>query len=206
MEEKPWLIDLENWGDAACVWYVAGKDAMAGAGRQIVPIPEAERSNLVYDYLSQCGVVFITSQSREDFPFYPVPQLAIFAVDGNGGCFAMAGGIGDLAEDCYPVVYVEDGTCYRLTPNLHEFLRLVCFWPDWWIAFNAFRQHMPAAVAENESATYRLEAGRQAAQLLGLTENPDSIQLLIECLTKGSDVTLYPSKKAAAVEYRFFEL
>ena len=43
-----------------------------------------------------------------------------------------------------------------------------------------------------------MEAGQQAARMLGLEENPDSIQILKECLEQGAGVTLYPSKAAAA--------
>lgn len=212
MDQKDWLFDVEQLdGAAASVGFFTGQGedtapVIERGGKQVVPVPEGEWSNPVYGWLAECGAAFITVQRREDFPFYPVPELAIFAVDGAGGCFATAGGIGDLEEDCYPVVYVRDGCCCRVAPSLREFLRLICFCPGWRDHLGAFRQGTPAAAQDTHTDAHRAEAGRKAARILGLEENPDSLQILKGCLEQEAGVKLYPNKTAAAGKYRFFEL
>jgi hypothetical protein len=120
------LIDIEEQSGAVGV-IMAGKEILF-AGLEVSHLPEREWDRPEIRRLRENGVEPCLRQARQDFPFYPVPRLEVFAVDGAGGCFALIGG----GEESCPVGYLPaEGGCLRVADCLEEFLALAEKRPDW---------------------------------------------------------------------------
>lgn len=103
------------------------------SGKMIIAIPKNERDYKIYKLLEEnCDVIFCTTWKMDEFPFYPVPTLTIFAYDSKGNRFGTIGGIGDIESDDYPVGYIDQEGMYgKISSSLKEFLELITFYPYW---------------------------------------------------------------------------
>ena len=130
------LIDIERKNNSTA-YYISSEECKEietiAAGKMIITIPENEHKNKIYKLLEEnCDLYFCTTDKMDDFLFYPVPMLAILAVDSNGFRFGTIGGMSDIESDDYPVGYINrEGRNGKIASNLKEFLELVTFYPYW---------------------------------------------------------------------------
>jgi len=181
------------------------------AGKEVVSVSKHEQANEIYKLLQEhCDVVFCTTQVLEDFKFYPIPIFSIFAVDSKGHCFATIGGSGSLAQDDYPVGYVcRNGTFGKIANNLKEFLELVTFYP-YWSDILKYEQMgiLDINAMELEKIQNNLECSerqREIQEILKLSYNPKSIELLISSIKSLPGFKVYASREEAQKTNTFFD-
>lgn len=81
-------------------------------------------------YAREYDICFIFDAVPE-IDFYTVPQADIFAVDSNGGYFAMVGQMTDLCEGEAPVCYIDkERNCYSIAENGKTFLDRAASWKE----------------------------------------------------------------------------
>lgn len=96
------LIDVEKTNNLSA-HYIRSEDGKEietiASGKMIIPITESEQKNKIYKLLEDnCDLIFCTSDKFNNFEFYPVPMLAIFAADSNGTHFGTISGMGELGS------------------------------------------------------------------------------------------------------------
>lgn len=87
-------IDIEPFGEGIPGFAAFGQEGEAGsetwelvlAGRYIRRSDGTEELKFNERMKRGCGLELCTTQVLEDFAFYPVPMVSIFAVDREGGC------------------------------------------------------------------------------------------------------------------------
>ncbi|WP_222927569.1 hypothetical protein [Biomaibacter acetigenes] len=183
------LIDVEK-EDKTIGYFFRSEDGKkieaVLAGKQIAPVPKRERSLKIYKLLKEnCDLIFCTTQTLNDFPFYPVPIFSIFAFDNQGNCFGTIGGIGDMAGDDYSVGYVNsDGMYGKVLNSLKEFLELVTFYPYWRDIIKYEQMGIPYDInamerKQTENSSEYFACQREIAEILNISKNPKSIELLL---------------------------
>ena len=184
------------------------------AGRDIVTVSENERTLKIYKLLAEnCDINFCFNQSIEDFPFYPVPEFSIFAVDNKGNCFGTIGGSGDITSDDYPVGFVSSKGIYgRISDSLKDFFELAVFYPYWREIIRCEKMKIPyeievlettqAKQAEND-AQYN-ERKHEIAQTLKLSKNPKSVERLLSNIENTQEFVAYDSKNEAKMTNQFW--
>jgi hypothetical protein len=213
MDIKKVLIDIEQEENKASTYFFVPEEGkkieVVQAGKEIVNIPISERNHKVYKLFKEnCDLIFCTEQKLEDFLFYPVPRFSIFAVDSEGNCFGTIGGMSDLINDVFPVGYVNrDGENGKISDSLKEFFRLVIYYPYWrdiikyeqmGISYDINDMKMQ----QNDEQYFAYQ--REMAEILNLSKNPKSIELLISNIKNPNDFILYSSKKEAQMTNTFF--
>jgi len=207
------IIDIEK-ENGAMGYIVNSEDGISNevvlAGRSIVTIPENERTLKIYSLLEEnCGITFCTTQTLDDFMFYPVPVFSIFAFDYEGNCFGTIGGMSDIEDDNYPVGFVNhDGRYGKISDSLKEFLKLVIFF-QYWRDIIRYEQMgisydlnvMEMKQTENESGYYACQC--EITEILKLTKNPKSIELLRSNIRRTSEFVVYSSKNEAQIANTF---
>lgn len=204
------LIDIEQNKGAFGFFVTSEKVDIVYAGKEIIQVPKNERSHKIYKLLEEyCDVIFCTTQVLDDFPFYPVPRFSIFAVDSKDNCFGTIGGPGDIEDDDYPVGYVSrNGMNGKIANSLKEFLELVTFYPYW----RKFIMSEQMAVSNNidamkiEDNSQCLTRQREIQEILNLSNNPKSIDLLISNIKSPHDFMVYASKDEARKENTFLDV
>lgn len=201
------LIDGEKENKAIAIGIISKDDKKTEvvlAGKNIVIVPQNERDHKIYNLLEEnCDVIFCTTQTLEDFSFYPVPQFSIFAVDNQGNCFGTIGGIGDIVDDDYPVGYVNnEGTYAQISDSIKEFLKLVIFYPYWRSIIKYEQMNVPydinaMEVKETENNSQNFTRQSEIAEMLKLSKNHKSIELLISNIKSISKFMVYDSKNEA---------
>ena len=205
------LIDIEGQNGVPG-YYIESELEVALSGKNIVPVPENERNLNIYKLMEKnCDVIFCTTQKLDDFQFYPVPSFWIFAVDSKGNCFGTIGGMGSIADDEHPVGYVnQDGMYGKISNNLKDFLELITFYPYWRdiIKYEQMEVFYDIKDMEKriEKSSHYFESQREIAEILKLTKNPKSIELLISNISNTSEFEVYDSKNEAQMTNTFWDL
>ncbi len=180
------------------------------AGKTVRNTPLMERSTPVYQMLDQSfDISFCTNSVLTDFPFYPIPEFAIFAVDSCGGCMGTIGGCGDLEDDRYAVGYVDGSRGYKVAESLKDFLEMAIFYPCWRQVAHCIQENLPYSIVgllEEYESTHPQTAQdrKQLAKQLSLSHNPRSMDLLACCLKNPDDFLVYPSKQEAEAMNLFY--
>lgn len=201
------LIDGEKENKAIAIGIISKDDKKTEvvlAGKNIVTVPENERDHKIYKLLEEnCDVIFCTTQTLEVFLFYPVPQFSIFAVDNQGNYFGTIGGIGDIVDDDYPVGYVNNEGMYgQISDSIKEFLKLVVFYPHWRNIIKYEQMEVPydinaMEVKETGNNSQYFTRQSEIAEMLKLSKNPESIELLISNIKSTPKFIVYGSKNEA---------
>lgn len=205
------LIDVEG-KNGIPGYYIKSELEVVLAGKNIIPIPKNEQNLKIYKLLEEnCDMIFYTTQKLEDFQFYPVPDFWIFAVDHEGNCFGTIGGIGDIVDNNYPVGYVNiDGTYGKVANNLKEFLELITFYPYWTDIIEYEKMEISydinaISMKKSENDLQYLEYQSEIAEILRLSKNTRSIELLILNIKGESEFIVYDSKDEAGMKNKFFD-
>jgi hypothetical protein len=209
------LIDVEKTNSISG-YYVRSEDGkefeVVTSGKMIVPVSKNEYKNKIYKLLEEnCDLFFCTTEKVDDFPFYPVPMLAIFAVDSKGNYFGTIGGIGDIVSDDYPVGYInQEGVYGKISGSLKEFLELVTFYPYWSdiIKYEQMRvsydiDDMKMKEAKDNSQYFAYQ--NEIAETLKLLKNLKSIELLISNIRSSPGFVIYSSINDAKIKNAFLE-
>jgi len=176
------LIDAETEGCKQVYHMVDGEIVPYQYAGVAVCRRGSEEARVYQLFEEHCDLYFCKDQKPEEFPFYPVPVFAVFALDSKGNCFGTIGGIGDLEEDYYPVGMVDrHGQAWRLAANLREFLSMAIFYPDW-----------RRCADQGETAPWQEEL----AEALSLDRNTEALAFLADFLEGKAGFSLYPSKSA----------
>ncbi len=213
---KKLIIDIEDKDNAIGYFYTSEdgeKSEAVLAGKRVIPVPENERSCEIYKLLGEnCDVIFCTTQIRDDFRFYPVPQFSIFAVDTKGNCFGTIGGIGDIKDDNYPVGYVNrNGMFGKITDSFKEFLELVAYYPHWQEVIRCEQMGesydlKAMEIGERENNSQYLARQREIQEILKISKNPKSIELLIANIQGKKEFLVYSSKEEAQKTNTFLDI
>jgi len=205
------LIDVEGKSGIPG-YYIKSELEVVSAGKNIMSIPENERNLKIYKLLEEnCDMIFCTTQKLEDFNFYPVPSFWIFAIDHEGNCFGTIGDMGGIEDNNCPVGYVSvDGTYGKVANNLKEFLELITFYLHWrgiieYEKAGKFHDINDISMRKLKDDLQYLEYQSEIAEILKLSKNPRSIELLISNITGESKFIVYDSKEAAGMENKFFD-
>lgn len=210
---KRLIIDIERY--QGLIGYASDsgeKFDIVSAGKEIIPVPENERAHKIYKLLLEhCDVIFCTTQVLDDFPFYPVPQFSIFAVDSKDNYFGTIGGFGNIVDDDYPVGYVNRMGMYgKIANSLKEFLELVTFYPYWWDIIRCEQMGvsydinaMKIGKIENNSQYFARQ--REIEETLKLSNNPKSMELLISNIKSTHEFMVYASKDEARKTNTFLD-
>lgn len=94
-----------------------------------MPISEKaeERAYKILD--DDYDICFIFDDNIPNIDFYPVPKLEIFAFDSYNGFFCSAN---DSSEEDAQIYYIDKSlNIYYLASNIHEFIRLCIYNPEW---------------------------------------------------------------------------
>ncbi|MGK0465100.1 hypothetical protein [Clostridium sp.] len=200
--------------NAYCVRFEDGKEIeMIASGKMIIPVDGNEHKKKIYKLLEDnCDLIFCTTDKLRNFEFYPVPMLAIIAVDSNGTHFGTIGGTGALGsdDDCSVGYINKEGKHGKIAGCLKEFLELVTFYPYWrdiveyeqmQLSYNISDIEMNQRNKHSQFFEYQCEISEE----LKLIKNPKSIELLITNLKSSPDFMVYRSKDEAKKENVFLE-
>ncbi|SDL05523.1 hypothetical protein [Natronincola ferrireducens] len=205
------LIDIEGKNQPA-VYYFKPEVKVVFAGKNIVPLPENEKNLKIYKLLEDnCDLIFCTTQNLDDFQFYPVPCFWIFAVDSEGNCFGTIGDMGGMQDENCPVGYVNhEGMYGKIADNLKEFLELITFYPYWrdiirYEQVDASYDINAIGLKKVENECQYLKNQGEIAEILKLSKNPSSIDLLISNIKSISDFVVYESKAEAQTQNTFLD-
>ncbi|MEK6263398.1 MAG: hypothetical protein N2B06_01215 [Clostridium sp.] len=210
------MIDVEKINNLNA-YYIRSDDGKAietiASGKMIIQIDCNEQKKKIYKLLEDnCDLIFCTTDNMRDFKFYPVPMLAIFAVDSNGTHFGTIGGMGALGSgDDFPVGCInKEGKHKKIAGSFKEFLELVAFYPYWrdiveyeqmQVSYNISDIELNQKKKHSQFFEYQCEISEE----LKLVKNPKSIELLITNLKSSPDFMLYSSKDEAKKENVFLE-
>jgi len=209
------LIDAEKANNVAGypVMMIKGKEIpYVISGKMIVSVSDNERTDKIYKLLEEnCDVIFCTTCKMDDFTFYPVPALTIFAYDSKGNYFGTIGGMGDIVSDDYPVGYInKEGMNGKISSNLKEFLELVTFYPYWsdiikyeqmGVAYNIDDMDMK----QRDGIPQYFACQREIAETLKLSKNLQSIEFLISNIRSSPGFVIYGSINEARKTNIFLE-
>lgn len=112
-------------GEAVSVYIRDGE--VIPAGTTICSMSVKHR-NTEYDrWEREYGICFIFDDMQVEIPFYAVPRVDIFAVDGQGGYLGTVGQETDLEGEA-PICYFKDGKCYLIAENGLDFRKNAADW------------------------------------------------------------------------------
>lgn len=203
MENKIVYIDIEQlqreYGGVPGIGIIGGAgetQAPVCSGKIIMSMPASDRREKAYQILAdEYDIRFIFDDEIPNLEFYPVPNLAVFAVDSMGGCFGSTNLAVDMAEKQAPIYYVNrELHCHRLASDMREFIQLIVFRTDWkkGLADVGLSAVKPSSAGED----YLIRA-------LNLKRNNAGSYDVQE--TEG-DIRIYPSLEAARQVLAFFDL
>jgi hypothetical protein len=182
------------------------------SGKMIVPIPSNERTNKIYKLFEEnCDLIFCTTNKMEDFPFYPVPTLVIFAVDSKGNHFGTIGDMGGLESNDCSVGYInQEGRYCKISGSFKDFLELATFYPYWRDVVEYEQMGVVYNIVDIEMKQKRNNSQffanqREIAETLKLCKNPQAIELLITNMKSPPGFVVYGSKDEAKKENKFLE-
>lgn len=116
-------------------YYVPGCYVMP-MGTTVYSMSTSDNNKVYQRYADEYDIHFIFDDAVPQIDFYAVPQADVFAVDSNGGYFAMVGQVTDLYEGKSPVCYIDkDHNCYRIAENGKVFLARAASWKEHMVPF-----------------------------------------------------------------------
>lgn len=211
---KRLIFDIEKYkGGIAYISDSGEKVDIVSGGKEIIPVPQNERDHKIYKLLAEhCDVISCTTQVLDDFLFYPIPHLSIFAIDSKDNCFGTIGGSGDIVNDNFPVGYVNRKGIYgKITNSLKEFLSLVSFYPYWWDIIQYEQMGISydintMDIGKVENYSQYMARQREIQEILNISKNPISIELLISNIKSTDDFMVYASKNEAKKSNTFLDI
>ncbi len=94
-----------------------------------MPISEKTKERAYKILAEDYDICFIFDDNIPNIDFYPVPKLEIFAFDSYNGFFCSAN---DSSEKNAQIYYIDESlNIYCLASNIHEFIRLCIYNPEW---------------------------------------------------------------------------
>ena len=109
--------------------YVKDAEVIA-AGTTVYSMSVKEKNAEYQKFAEEYGIYFIFDDKPPKIDFYTVPQVDIFATDGNGGLFGTIGGITDWYADI-PICYMDQSrTCFLAAENGNAFLAAAGSWRE----------------------------------------------------------------------------
>ena len=209
------LIDAEKNNNVAGYEIISihGKEIeYVVAGKMIAVVSKNDRNDKIYKLLQEnCDVISCTTSNMDDFPFYPVPSLTIFAHDSKGNRFGTIGGMCDLVSDDYPVGYINQHGMYgKISSSLKEFFELVIFYPYWGDIIKYEQMGLAYDIDNMEMKQWAnnskyFENQSELSEILKLSKNPKSIELLISNMRSESGFVVYSSIDEAKITNMFVE-
>lgn len=186
---EKYIIDWEEGAAEKCAVIIKEDGKLINAVPSGVIVINTPDDNPIYSALElDFNIKFCRDMKREELPFYTVPMLAVFASDSYGNVFGTLGGLGDLADDDYPVAMVtKDNRIFTVADCLRDFLSLaVCGKSD-------FREKYGFS---GFNATKDMEDNRKYIS--------DMLGLELKCFCeKEHDAEIFNSKVHAGEKYRF---
>jgi len=98
------------------------------AGTTIYPMSTRHRGAEYERWKQEYGICFIFDDMQVEAPFYAVPRVDIFAIDGRGGYLGTVGQHTDLMAGDAPICYFIDWKCYLIAENGPDFVENVADW------------------------------------------------------------------------------
>jgi hypothetical protein len=103
---------------------------LRNAGTTVYSMSVREKNDEYRRYEEAYDIHFIFDDNVPVIPFYTVPQVDIFAVDGSGGYIGTAGEATDLKSDD-PICYIDrHHRCHLIAGTGKEFLACVGNWKE----------------------------------------------------------------------------
>ncbi len=97
------------------------------AGTTVYTMPLRERGHAYDRWGKEYGIYFLFEDMEVEIPFYAVPRVDIFAVDGQGGFFGTVGQ-GTDPEGEGPVCFFKEGKCRLIAESGPEFIANGAVW------------------------------------------------------------------------------
>lgn len=103
---------------------------LRNAGTTVYSMSVREKNDEYRRYEEAYDIHFIFDDNVPVIPFYTVPQVDIFAIDGSGGLIGTVGEVTDLKSDD-PICYIDQHHhCYLIAKNGKDFLSCVGNWRE----------------------------------------------------------------------------
>jgi len=107
--------------------YVKDAEVIA-AGTTVYSMSVREKNAEYQKYANLYGIHFIFDDTLLKIDFYAVPQVDVFATDGQGGLFGTIGKTSDLSDDA-PICYIDKSRkCFVVAENGSAFLAAAGSW------------------------------------------------------------------------------
>lgn len=114
----------------ACISVYVRDAEVIAAGTTVYSMSVKEKNAEYQKFAEEYGIYFIFDDKPPKIDFYTVPQVDIFATDGNGGLFGTIGGITDWDADI-PICYMDQSrTCFLAAENGNAFLAAAGSWRE----------------------------------------------------------------------------
>lgn len=174
------------------------------SGKAFNYISEDEENHAIYRLIKEnCNISFLTEQKTKGLNFYPIPIVWFFAYDSCGNYFGTLNGIGDIEDDEFPVVFINNTNSAhgKIAENMKEFFSLANYYPFWRKVIEYEQQDIPYDLKEMEKEKWKekqyIERQNEIEETLNLSKDPDAIRLLIERTHGNSGFVIYESKEKA---------
>ena len=124
-------VYLDRTDNTHLIVILSEKDyTLLNAGTTIYSMPVRERNDEYRRYGEEYDIHFIFDDNVPAIPFYTVPQVDIFAVDGSGGYIGTVGETTDLKSDA-PICYIDQHhRCWLIAETGKDFLSCVGNWKE----------------------------------------------------------------------------
>lgn len=124
-------VYLDRTANTQVIVILSEKDyTLLNAGTTIYSMPVREKNDEYRRYGEEYDIHFIFDDNVPVIPFYTVPQVDIFAVDGSGGYIGTVGETTDLKSGD-PICYIDrNHRCYLIAETGKDFLACVGKWKE----------------------------------------------------------------------------
>jgi len=124
-------VYLDRTTDPQLILILSEKDyTLLNAGTTIYSMPVREKNDEYRCYAEEYDIHFIFDDNVPAIPFYTVPQVDIFAIDGSGGYIGTVGEVTDLGSDS-PICYIDrQHRCWLVAETGKGFLACVGNWKE----------------------------------------------------------------------------
>jgi hypothetical protein len=215
MVMKKKLVNVENRENGVPGFYASHEGEaieLIPSGKIVMAVPRNEQDHKIYKLLaSYCDLYFFMTDQLENFHYYPVPMMALFAVDSAGNHYGTIGGMGDIIDDQYPVGFIsKDGQCVKIAESFKAFLELAVYYPDWREILDVVNKQKVYTVEslismQLNQTKEQIEIKDEITNTLNLTKRPKLIEALFENIKSAPMVVTYLSKEDAEKENVFIE-
>lgn len=205
--EKHIFLDIEE-AENGCMSVLLQDQQVVFAGKSINSLTDRDSHQSVYQIFAETfGIYFCQANTVQDFNFYPLPMVEIFATDGDGGCYASVGGGGSLDDgDEFPIVHISpQQKVISMGQGMRSFFSLCTYFPYW----KAYLENPTNDMLNHLEQAYQFlhpALERHRRLLSGLFCLERSVESLQNLCTNALPVTLYPSRQAAEKENAFLNV